>query len=453
VANVLVAYFNAFEPMRLSLRDHLDSFDRYSVHDCWYFNFARSATPSWLTRIPFDHVILHTSLLSLRWSPEHLHLAVARLKKLDLRPLTVMAFPQDEFTRTELLGEVLTELGVTHVFSVAPESEWPKIYANVDRERVVFRQVLTGYLDPAFLDTVDRIASDTPTRDIDVGYRAWRAAPWLGRLGRAKAEVGEAILARAPDDLVLDISTRDSDVLLGDDWIRFLLRCRTVLGVESGASVLDATGELQERTDEYTSAHPDATFEEVEQACFPGADGQLGLAVIGPRHLEACAARACQVLVRGSYSGVLDAGVHYVPLESDYGNLDEVIDTIRDEAACQKLADAAYEHVVASGRYSYEQFVASTLDAVAIDRSARTASLSAEEMARARADDREHRQRLLRRCNRARAIAGGLRRVGVRIHPDTLAQIPEWSSRIVRGQQRLSVARITDRWRTDRGAS
>jgi hypothetical protein len=46
-----------------------------------------------------------------------------------------------------------------------------------------------------------------------------------------------------------------------------------------------------------------------------------------------------------------------------------------------------------------------------------------------------------------------LRRVGVRIHPDTLAQIPEWSSRIVRGQQRLSVARITDRWRTDRGAS
>ena len=34
---------------------------------------------------------------------------------------------------------MIREFGIDHVFSVAPESEWPLIYDGVDRERVVSR--------------------------------------------------------------------------------------------------------------------------------------------------------------------------------------------------------------------------------------------------------------------------------------------------------------------------
>ena len=340
--NVLVLYFNAVQPMRLAVEHHLDAFGRYSSSECSLFNLARPRTPQWVRRLSFDVVVLHTSLLSLRWAPEHLHLAVDRIRRLGLAPRACLAFPQDEFIHTDLLCDVLQTLGVTHVFSAAAPAEWPKIYAPMWSSTVELHQVLTGYLDDSLLDTIRRLEPEIPQRTIDLGYRAWRAAPSLGRLGRQKVEIAERFRALDGSGLTMDVSTRDSDAFLGDDWLRFLLRCRAVLGTESGASILDRTGELHDSVARYLREHPQALFEEVEAACFPGADGSLDLRVISPRHLEACATRTCQVLMRGDYSGILEPDVHYVPVEHDYGNLDEVVATVKDPERCREIAGRAH---------------------------------------------------------------------------------------------------------------
>lgn len=446
MARVLVAYFNASEPMRLAVRHHLESFGKYSKHECVYFNVARPATPSWLRDLRIDALVLHTTVLSLRWAPPHFERAVARLSKLGLRPQVVLAYPQDEFSRTEMLSQGLSRLGVTHVFSAAPSSEWSKIYRTLNRESVRFEQVLTGYLDPELLRTVDQLDAQGTKRTIDIGYRAWRAAPWLGRLGVQKVEIGERFLALTGPEVVLDVSTRNEDVFLGDDWIRFLLQCRAVLGTESGASILDATGELQERTENYARALPGATYDEIEKACFSGLDGNLKLRVIAPRHLEACATRTCQILMRGTYSDVLDADVHYVALEPDYSNITQAVEAALDPKTSATITERAYQDVVASGRFTYEHFVHETMDSVINQASDGQAQdwdrFSQHLVTRARRNNARSQRRLKWRCRTARHLSTMLRWVHLRVPGDTLAQVPTWISRVLRRQQPLRCRRL-----------
>ena len=107
----------------------------------------------------------------------------------------------------------------------------------------------------------------------------------------------------------------------------------------------------------YVAEHPDATYDEIEAACFPGRDGELALFAISPRHLEACATRTGQILVEGGYSGALEPGRHYLPVRADLSDLDTVLEQAKDETHRRELTDAAYRDIVASGRYTYRGFV------------------------------------------------------------------------------------------------
>jgi hypothetical protein len=154
------------------------------------------------------------------------------------------------------------------------------------------------------------------------------------------------------------MSTREADVLGGDDWYRFLASGRYTIGSEGGASILDRDGTLKASVEAYLDEHPDAGFDEVEASCFPGRDGSFGLTALSPRHLEACATRTCQVLTEGEYNGVLEADRHYLSLRTDLSNLDEVLDEVENDERRAELVEAAHRDIVASGRYTYAGFVA-----------------------------------------------------------------------------------------------
>ncbi len=341
--------------LRESVRDHLYSLQRHSDHRCFYVNLAVRRVPLWLTRIPFDVVVFHTTFLSKRGNPgyfERLCERAAPLKSLAARRI---ALPQDEYLPPRSLCDFISEFGVDHVFSVAPASEWQAIYPSVDRSRVGISRVLTGYLEPSRLHGP---GSNPNGRPIDIGYRAKEIPPWLGRQGQLKAEVGRAFAVAAPRvGLRSDISMQHEDTLLGPEWMRFLASCKYTLGVEGGASLLDRDGSIRACTERFLAERPVSSFEEIEAACFPGEDGSFGLVALSPRHLEACATRTCQILIEGEYNGVLEANRHYLPLRADLSNLDEVLETVRRDDRRNAIVEAAYADVVASGAYSYRRFV------------------------------------------------------------------------------------------------
>jgi hypothetical protein len=356
--NVLVVYGLFTHPLRSTIEDHLLAFRRYSHRRVFHLNARVQDVPRHILRRRYDMIVFQTTFLSNRWVPELFAEICRRVAPLKTLSGVRVAMPQDEFLRSKLLCDFIDDFDIDVVCSVAPESEWPKIYPTVDRGRVRFERVLTGYLDDRTVDRIEDIVAATPAQDIDIGYRAWRGAPWLGRHGTLKGTIADAVNERSPrGELRLDVSTRDEDTLLGDDWFRFLARCRYTVGIEGGASVLDFDGAIKERTERYVAEHPDADYDEIERACFLGEDGRLALFAISPRHLEACATRTCQVLVKGAYNGVLEPGRHYLELRSDLSNFDEVLDSLGDEARRERIVEAAHRDVVASGRYTYRAMV------------------------------------------------------------------------------------------------
>lgn len=358
VGNVLVVYALHQYPVRDTIRDHLYSFERYSRHRCFYLNLLVRRIPAVLNRVDFDAVIFHTTFLSMRWSSRAFEELVARAQPLkDVGGIRV-AIPQDEFLQSAALSAFIDDFDVGYVFTAAARSEWPKIYATVDQSHVKFTTVLTGYLEGRSVSRMGRIAEETGTKPVDICYRAWHAAPWLGRHGLLKSQVAEAFMSRGAErGLRLDISTREEDTLYGDDWYRLLASSKYTIGVEGGASVLDRDGSVKAATERYVAAHPDASFDEIEANCFPERDGELRLFAISPRHLEACATRTCQILVEGAYNGVLRAGEHYIELRRDLSNLDDVLDQVQRDDRREAITSAAWRDVVASGRYSYRTFV------------------------------------------------------------------------------------------------
>jgi hypothetical protein len=356
--NILVIFMMNKYPMRATLWDQLYCFRHYSEHNCFYLNLSMRSVPRYLKRIEFDLIVFGTIFLANRVKAEWFEPMVEKARALKSSNAVRVAFPQDEHTHTEVLMDFLEEFEVDAVFSVGPPSEWPKLYDRPHFARVKFFNVLTGYLNDATVGRIDRLAAEHQTRDIDIGYRTWLAGAWLGGHGLLRQKIADLFLEQAEArHLKTDISTRSEDTIWGDDWYRFLLRCKYTISVEGGSSVPDRDGTLKERIEAYQRAHPNADFAELERACFPGLDGTLNYVALSPRHLECCSTRTCQILVEGRYNGILEAGRHYIELKRDFSNLADVLDQMEREDQRLEMTERAYREIVASRKYTYQSFV------------------------------------------------------------------------------------------------
>jgi hypothetical protein len=366
--SILVLYYAAGAPLRPAIADHLGAIRRYSGRPCIYVNLAARSVPGWVRSLDIGLVVFHTTLLATRWYPESFRRVARRLDALEGLDGPRIAIPQDEFLNTDPLVDFLRRFGVSHVFTCAPRHEWETIYGPLIADGATLKRVLTGYLEPRTVRRIEHLAAATGERKIDVGYRSWQPEPWLGRHGMLKGWIAERFeeegLRRG---LRTDISMRPDDTLLGDAWFRFLLGCRSTIGVEGGASILDRDGRIRECVTRYGHEHPQATFAEFEASCFPGLDGSFDLRAISPRHLEASATRTPQILVEGSYNSILEPGAHYIPLRADFGNISDALDAMDDGNGAAEMAERAYRDVVATGEYSYESFVATLLAAAPLN--------------------------------------------------------------------------------------
>ncbi len=355
----IVVFYNARHslPLRSSNEAHVYSWGRYSKHHVLYINVGYGVPWRVLDRLDIDAIVFDTIFLSMHWDPGLFAFRAGPCLRLRDRDCPKIAVVQDEFMNMNIVVPFLEAVGITHVLSCAEPADWPTIYPGLDPGRVGFRTALTGYADENRLERIARMPR--PPRDIDIGYRAWNNPHWLGEYGTHKVRIGQEVGAAARRrGLRVDINAVDAkDFLIGDRWFEFLLRCRAVLGVEGGASLCDWDGSVRARVEAHLRAHPDATFEETRAACFPDQDHAIDLACLSPRHFEACMTRTCQVLLEGRYNGIFEPWRHYIPVRKDYSNLDEVLDALADEALTARIAEQAYEDIIASGRWSYRAFI------------------------------------------------------------------------------------------------
>src|SRR5439155_12294042 len=96
------------------------------------------------------------------------------------------------------------------------------------------------------------------------------------------------------------------------EWSRLLARSVGTIGAEAGTYYLERDDTTRDRAARYIAAHPRAPLLEVLERCFPPRPARMSGKAISSRHLEAVGTKTCQLLVRGSYNGILHAGEHYI---------------------------------------------------------------------------------------------------------------------------------------------
>lgn len=319
--------------------------------------------PAFLRRAAFDVVILHTTLLCYRWSHWESKMR-ALLGWLRDCPSVKIAIPQDEYDWPDTLDDWLDEMNVSVICTNFGSDCRALFYPKMQR-RARFLRCLTGYIDEAAASACALKIRPIAERPRDIVYRAAHLPFWYGPQGQLKHEIATVVGARARQlDLICDVSTRPEDAILSQDWYDFLGSGKTVLGCESGSSVLNRRGEIRTRIEAILAENPGLSYAEVSKL-LPAGWADHRFYAIGPRHLEAIYTRTCQILVEGDYDGVLKAGRHYLALRRDFANLDEVLHMVRDHALLEATAERAYEEVYESKRYHYATF-ARILDAVVL---------------------------------------------------------------------------------------
>lgn len=357
--NVLVLYDSIISMHVSTIKEHLKAFETYSRHHIHYVpatsSFWQCSREELTRRINlevFDVIIIHYSVrLS---TADHLHEGFA--DAMAESECVKVLFIQDEYEGTEIARQWMDRIGFDLVYTCVPLDEVEKVYPRARFPRTRFLNTLTGYVpEQSYIET---LALPLRARTLRLAYRGRELPPIYGQLGHEKYVIGARMKQETQArNIPADIEVAGEKRLYGDDWYRFLGSARATLGTESGSTIFDEDGQLKRAITDYQAQHKNAGFQQVFEALLKPYEGNVRMNQISPKIFEAISLRTALVLFDGDYSGVVKPDVHYIPLRKDFSNLDDVFSKLEDLSYLEHLTERAYHEVVASGRYSYQQFV------------------------------------------------------------------------------------------------
>ena len=331
--------------------DHCESFDKYSKHNYFYINSLLRDKPSWLNMNHYHIVIIHYSLYSI--SDNYLNSTwVNALRETNAHKIM---FIQDEYRRVDAFVNRMAEMKINTLFTCVPQEEIPKVYPESKLPGVKKIPTLTGYIPEYLLKTKPDFSAERP---IDVGYRGRNLGYWYGELAQEKTTIAVEFLERTKNKgIKCDIGYKEEDRIYSKNWVKFLNSARCALGTESGASVFDFTGEIEDNVKAYIEKHPNATFEKTRDLFFKDEEGRIRLNQISPRVFESICCGNCLILFEGEYSKIIKPDIHFIPLKKDFSNIDEVVEKIKDKKYISEMAERAYNDIILNGNYHYKDFI------------------------------------------------------------------------------------------------
>jgi hypothetical protein len=360
-SEILLIYNHPLSDNAPTIMEHVNSFEKYSKYKIRSIN-TELGFPKGLDKIKFPVIVLHYSVYhwwpivdketyrsmpSLFW--EYLQKSNEALK---------IAFFQDEMDNCQKRFILINKLEIDIVFSLLKSCYFDEVYKNNTNVNKVFA-TLTGYVCESLIKKSQILYKPFHKREIDVGYRARPVPFYLGKGGQEKTMIGDDFQRFAKDaKLSVNISSTERDRIYGDDWLLFVSNCKFMLGVESGTSIFDINGDVAKRVAKYLASNPSATFLQVSDEVLEPFEGNINYRTISPRIFECAALRVCMVFFKGDYQNIIKSDVHYIGLEKDYSNIEDVLIKMKDEIYVNNIIENAFRDLIQSGNYHYSRFIA-----------------------------------------------------------------------------------------------
>jgi len=355
VNGILVIYHHYLLPNASMIMEHANAFQKHSQFKTWMVN-VELGFPKGLKDLDFAVIILHYSLFG--WLPFDLDAAFEDY--LDRATSSYkIAFFQDEYRFWPERAALLNRYQVDCVYTCLEPAYFKATYQRFTRVPTLL-QYLPGYVSEDTVRLASQLTKPDGERSVDIGYRGRQSYFYMGKGAQEKHDIGlrfRELAAGLP--LTLDIATEESKRIYGPQWLAFLAGCRAALGVEAGVSIFDLDNVVFPQYQKLIAENPQMTFAEMSVGLLaPYEDQGVYYRTVSPRVFEAAAVWTCQILFEGRYSGIIEPMVHYLPLRKDFGNFDQIIAWYHNAALRRELTENAYRDLIASGRYSYRQFVA-----------------------------------------------------------------------------------------------
>ena len=350
--NVLVLY-NGQSMYTPTVQDYLEAFRRHSANNIHFLHVDGTSKPAF----SFDDydVLLITYSCRLCYLESMSPLVRSAIVK--FRGLKV-AFPQDEYQETNKLRDGIRELGIKLVFTCVPEDKIAWVYPPAMLPGVRFRRVLTGYV-PQRLALIPRHKlPPMQARPSWIGYRGRHLGHFWGDLSFYKSEIGRRFKSTCEHRKVPhDIAWTEEARIYQERWYGFMLSCRATLATPSGCNIFDWDGSMEREYKEIIRTQPHITYEAYRPR-IAHREAEIDMGQVSPRMFEAAALGTALIVLEGSYSGVVQPGIDCLTVRRDFSNIDDVLDELGDVGRIAEIADRAYESMIASGRWSYDKFVA-----------------------------------------------------------------------------------------------
>ena len=352
--------FSSLPTTFIEFRKILDEYPEFEVTHYNHFQGERVNThkicfPDEIKDAHWDVIILHYSILYQRCRQNYFSYFFSDFEWLPDSSATIIAMPQDEGNCPGILDRLLFAWGVDYIFSVHFKNNKEILYPK--------SQKLAQIIDcnPGYV--MEQWKTSDYSHDIGIDKRPldfiYRGRPNRLRFGKASQMKGDVplLIAKKMEESgkKIDVSVDQNDRIYGEKWYDFLRSSKTVYAAPGGYTAVDFEGEINSAVTAIESSHPVNSLDQLNEYLPPAWDSYT-LLTITPRHFEAIACKSAQVLLRHHYKGVLEADRHYIALEHDFSNIDEVIDKCEDSDFLQSMVDRAKDEILFDQKYSFTSF-------------------------------------------------------------------------------------------------
>ncbi len=347
----VLCIYAASQTYTATVFEHLNCFTKYSNFEWSYLDYTSIGTTDKGFNY-YDAVVVHYSV----------RLPFGQLSETIQQHLREFSgvkilFIQDEYDGTRIAKRIIQSVQFDLVFTVVPPDSIEKVYPSSEFNRTKFVSNLTGYVPDGLIEQGEGFTSPSK-RPLFFAYRGRPLPIRYGRLGQEKIIIGQHVKAYCLKyGISCDIEWDECSRIYGEDWYAFIRSAKAMLGSESGSNVFDWDGDLQQKINQFRKRSPNVTESDVYREIVEELEVNGLMNQISPRVFEMAAGKTVMVLFEGAYSGVLEPGIHFLPLKKDFSNLDQILAELRDDIKVDAMAERTYQDIILSGKYSYRQFV------------------------------------------------------------------------------------------------